>query len=150
LHRFWLHFGTLFASMSMLLRTLFLTFSFLFRKGCPLGSLCSLWHPFGALWFPFGSHSGPIWLPFGFHLAFIWLPFVGAAWPAERQARIAPRIFSHIFKNYVGKGHYYPALKAQMEQCCCWVANKSMIPETFGHMSNMFDPGSTCSNKSES
>ena len=64
LHRFWVNFGTLSASICMLLRTLFLTFSCLFRKGWPLGSLCSLWHPFGDLWLSFGFHLAPIWLPF--------------------------------------------------------------------------------------
>ena len=58
LHHFWLHFDTLFASICMLPRTLFLTFSFLFRKGFPLGSLSPFWLFFGRL-------SAPIWLSFG-------------------------------------------------------------------------------------
>ena len=63
-HHFWFHFVTLLASICMLLRTLFLTFSFLFLTSCPLGSLCSFWLHFGRL-------LAPIWLPFGVPL----LPF---------------------------------------------------------------------------
>ena len=69
LHHFCLHFGTLFASICMLPRTLFLTSSFLFSKGCPVP-----FPPFGstlvAFWHPFGSHLGslcsllaPFWSP---------------------------------------------------------------------------------------
>jgi hypothetical protein len=73
LHHFWLHFGTLFASICMLLRTIFLFFSVLFRRGCPLDSLSLL----APLWSPFGSHLVPIWGPF----APFCLPF-GRLWHA--------------------------------------------------------------------
>jgi hypothetical protein len=63
LHRY---FGTLFTSICVLLRTLFLTFSFLFRKG-------ALWAPFA----PFGSTLVAFWLPFGVPL----LPFGSPAEP---------------------------------------------------------------------
>ena len=79
LHNFGLHFGTLFASICMLPRTLFLTFSFLFRKGCPLGSLSPFWLHFGRL-------SAPIWLPFGVPLLPFGFLLVAFGTPALRLA----------------------------------------------------------------
>ena len=79
---FYITFGSLFASICMLPRTLFLTFSFLFRKGFPLGSLSPFWLHFGRL-------LAPIWLPFGVPL----LPFasllVAFGTPALRLAPLA-------------------------------------------------------------
>jgi hypothetical protein len=66
LQHFWLQFCTLFASLCMLVRTLFLTFSFLFITCCPLGSLCSFWLHFGRL-------LAPIWFPFEVPLLQFWL-----------------------------------------------------------------------------
>ena len=84
-HRCCFAFGSIVVPFShqfpcMLLRTLFLCFSFLFRKGSPLGSLslplASFWHPLASIWLPFGS----LWHPFGslslpFDILFVSLPY---------------------------------------------------------------------------
>ena len=80
-HHLCLHFDTLFASICMLPRTLSPPFSFLFRKGCPLGSLSPFWLHFGRL-------LVPIWLPFGSLLVAFGTPALRLAPPALPFGRL--------------------------------------------------------------